>query len=366
MIRKRIQDIEFSIRKISKKAGQQEGCVRWDIGQPSFDTPDHVKEAAKAGLDEPQGYTATEGIEELRRLIAREESNKKGISRSSEDVMVSTGGTGALQCVFGTLLGEEDKAVFNDPCWGPYKLLSKVNGNRFTQVKYFENGELRQEAREEIKNATAVVVNTPSNPEGRVLEKPEAKEIAEVAEDHDTFLISDDVYHRLTFGKKHYSPAAFTDKSAVIGSSSKNHAMTGWRIGWVVAKPELVNEFTKVNRVTTAAPNKVGQLATVEALKNDSHVEEMRQEYQERRDLVVERMEQLGWSFKRPEGAIYAFPEVERDSWSFCLDMVEKGVAMVPGEPFGPESDQNVRISFGSTEKEELERGFDILEEELY
>ncbi|PSH01989.1 MAG: hypothetical protein BRC26_02665 [Nanohaloarchaea archaeon QH_8_44_6] len=209
------------------------------------------------------------------------------------------------------------------------------------------------------------MVNTPSNPTGRVLEKHQSKQIAEVAENSDTLLVSDEVYHRLTFGKTHYSPPAFTDNSVIIGSVSKNHAMTGWRVGWVIADEDAVTEFAKASRALTASPPKISQQAAIEALEDYSHVEEMRSEYEKRRDLVVERMNRLDWDFVLPEGAIYAFPEVGRDSWDFCLEMVEKGVAMVPGEPFGPESNQNVRICFGAATVKELEKGFDILEEEL-
>ncbi|PSH00427.1 MAG: aspartate aminotransferase, partial [Nanohaloarchaea archaeon SW_7_46_7] len=98
---------------------------------------------------------------------------------------------------------------------------------------------------------------------------------------------------------------------------------------------------------------------------NDSHVEQMRETYEERRDLLVERMDDLDWDFVAPEGAIYVFPEVGKDSWDFCMKMIDRGVAMVPGEPMGPESDENVRICFGSTTKQEIEKAFDTLEKEL-
>lgn len=368
MFRDRIQGIELSIRKISDKAAEQENCVRLDIGQPSFDTPEHVKEAAKKGLEQKQGYTSTLGIDELRSAIAEEERMKDGIGDEigSENVMVTTGGMGAVFSVFASILGPSDTATFNDPCWGPYKLISEVNGNNWGQVSYWaEDGSLREDAKDLIKNSELAVVNTPANPTGTVLSRYQAREIGEFCEQNDTFLVSDEVYHRLTYGRQHHSPAAHASRSAIIGSISKNHAMTGFRVGWIAGKEDHVQEFAKVSRATTACPPKISQIAAVDALEKDSHVEKMRQEYEERRDLVARRMEELGWEFKLPEGAIYAFPDVKRDSWSFCMEMIEKGVAMVPGEPFGPESDTNVRISFGSSTKEEINRAFDILEEEL-
>lgn len=370
-MRERVENIDLSIRKISEKAGKIDDIIRFDIGQPSFDTPEHVKEAAKRGLENKQGYSPMLGLEELREAIVEEENDKigfgdDGINLQKEHVMVTTGGMGGLYAIFAARLGEEDKAVFNDPCWGPYKMISEVSGNEWTQVQYWdENRNLREEAKEEIRDADLVVVNTPGNPTGYVLTEDQAREIGEFADENDTFLISDEVYHRLTYGKEHYSPAVHACDSAIIGSVSKNHAMTGWRIGWIIDEEENIEQYAKVSRASTACPPRISQYAAIEALKNDSHVEEMREAYKERRNLLVERMKDLGWDFVAPEGAIYAFPEVGEDSWDFCMEMIDEGVAMVPGEPMGPESDQNVRICFGSTTKEEIKKAFERLEESI-
>jgi aspartate/methionine/tyrosine aminotransferase len=239
--------------------------------------------------------------------------------------------------------------------------MSAANGNKFSQVEFFDDG-FTEQARQEFENADIAVVSTPSNPSGRVLDREHAKQIADAADETDTLLVCDEVYHRLTYGTDHVSPSQFAENSVIIGSCSKNHAMTGWRIGWVKGPEEVVNNLAKASRGITACPPKISQIAAEEALRNDGHVEEMRREYEERRDLIVERMRDLGWDFTVPEGAIYAFPEVGQDSWEFCMAMIDEGVAMVPGEPFGPESDQNVRICFGSTTKTEINKAFDVLE----
>jgi aspartate aminotransferase len=366
MFRERIENIDLSIRKIAEKAAGKENCVRFDIGQPSFDTPQHVKEAAKQEMEKKQGYSPMLGLEELGKAVAAEENAKKGVEVEKENVMVATGGMGALFSIFGARLGEEDTALFNDPCWGPYKMISEVNGNDWSQIKYWdEDGALRDEAEKAIAESDLVVVNTPGNPTGYVLSEDQARQIGEAADRHNTFLVSDEVYHRLIYDGEHHSPAAYALESAIIGSVSKNHAMTGWRVGWIADKPENIEQYAKVSRASTACPPRISQYAAIEALENDSHVEEMRETYRERRDLLVQRMNDLGWSFVAPEGAIYAFPEVGDDSWDFCMKMVEEGVAMVPGESMGPGSDTNVRICFGSTTKEEIDRAFDILENEL-
>lgn len=362
-MRERIENINLSIRKISEKAAKHD-CIRLDIGQPSFDTPEHVKKAARKEMEQKQGYTSVKGIRKLREAVAEEESMKEGVEFSSEDIMAATGGMGALYAVFAAELGRNDKAVFPDPCWGPYKLISEVNGNQWTQVNYFDGEGLTEQAKNEIAEAELAVVTSPDNPTGEMVDRSEVKEIAEFASENETLIVSDEVYHCLTYGKEHVSPAKFNDETVVIGSVSKNHAMTGWRIGWLASKHDLGN-YAKANRAMIGAPSKIGQLAAVEALKNREHVEKMRSEYEERRDYVKKRMDQLGWDYPEPDGAIYAFPNVGEDSWDFCMEMIEKGVAMVPGEPFGTDSAQNVRIAFGSATMEELEKAFDILEEEL-
>jgi len=367
-MRERIENIDLSIRKISEKASNKENVIRFDIGQPSFDTPEHVKEATKEEIDNKQGYSPMLGLEELREAIVEEENSKIGFGEGGkklekDHVMVTTGGMGALYAIFAARLGENDKAVFNDPCWGPYKMISEVSGNEWSQVRYWdEDRNLREEAKEEIAEADMLVVNTPGNPTGYVLTEEQAREIGEFADDNNTFVVSDEVYHRLIFGREHYSPTAYACDSAIIGSVSKNHAMTGWRIGWLVDEEKNIEQYAKVSRASTACPPRISQYAAIEAIKNDSHVEEMREVYEERRDLLVEKMDELGWDFVAPEGAIYAFPEVGEDSWDFCMDMIDEGVAMVPGEPMGPESDQKVRICFGSTTKEEIEKAFERIE----
>lgn len=365
-MREQIQNIDLSIRKISEKASKKEDCIRFDIGQPSFDTPEHIKEAARKGLQNKQGYSPMLGLEELREKIQNEENTKNDTEIDKNQVIVTTGGMSALYCVFGAQLNSEDKAIFNDPCWGPYKMISEVNGNQWEQVQYWdENRELREKAKNKIAEAKLAVINTPSNPTGYVLTKQQAKEIAKVAEENNTFLVSDEVYHRLTYDKEHYSPAAYAENSAIIGSTSKNHAMTGWRVGWIIDDPENIEQYAKVSRATTACPPRISQYAAIEALENDKHVEKMKEAYKERKNLLVKRMKQLEWDFRSPEGAIYAFPQVGRDSWDFCMEMIDAGVAMVPGEPMGPESHQNVRICFGSTTKKEINQAFDHLEEKL-
>jgi len=129
---------------------------------------------------------------------------------------------GAIYAVFAAMLGNDDTAVFNDPCWGPYKLISEVNGNNWEQTQYFDGDKLTEDAKDKIGDAEVVVVNTPSNPTGRMLTEKQAKTIGQFCEQNNTFLVSDEVYHRLNYDREHFfSPAAYTDNSVIIGSVSK-------------------------------------------------------------------------------------------------------------------------------------------------
>ncbi len=369
-MRKRVGDLSLSIRKISEKANKHEDCVRLDIGQPSFDTPEYVKEKAKEELSKEQSYTSLYGIRELRKAITEGENRKEavgpmGIDLDPEDVMVTVGATQALYTVFASMLSTDDKVVLDDPCWVPYQTISEVNGNSWEQVDFFDCDGLTDGAKEAIDGAEMVVVNTPTNPTGHVMTREEARELGEYADDAGTLLVSDEVYHRFVYDGKHYSPTAYCENSIVVGSVSKSHAMTGWRIGWLVAHKEPIEDFKKVSRAMIGCPPRINQLASIHAIRNDKHVDEMRSVYRKRRDIVDRRLEDMGLEFKEPQGSFYVFPDVGRYSWSFCLDMIEKGVAMVPGEPFGPGSKENVRICFGSATEKEINRGLDILEEEI-
>jgi len=204
------------------------------------------------------------------------------------------------------------------------------------------------------------IINTPNNPTGHVLTEREAREIAEAAETGNTLLVCDEVYWRLTYGPEHVSPAQFTDQAVTIGSVSKNHGMTGWRLGWAVTGEARASCLAKASRGIVASPAKISQLAAIEALENPGHVERMRSSYADRRDVVEERLDDLGWNYTDPKGALYVFPEIGMDAWDFCLDLVEEGVAMVPGHSFG--SPKHVRICFGTTSTEDIREAFDKIE----
>ncbi|MFH1127630.1 MAG: aminotransferase class I/II-fold pyridoxal phosphate-dependent enzyme [archaeon] len=365
----RIQDIQLSIRKISDMASLVPGCIRFDIGQPDFKTPKNIQDAAVRAIKEGKhDYTPVAGIAPLREAIAASEG-AKGFDVVDKNVMVTMGGMGAL---FTTMLGfldAGDEVIFPDPTWPPYKLIVSSVGGVSRLVPYFgEGGKLDIDAISSAIGARTkfVVVNTPENPTGRVIGKSDLRAIAQVAQDKGVMIISDEVYDRILFdGAKHVSIKKYAhDNAILINSVSKTYAMTGWRLGWLVAREDIVGQLVKCNRASVACPNSVSQYAALEALCGPQDaVTDMVSEYQKRKDLVVKLMDKMGWEYVEPRGAFYAFPKVGGDSWKFATDLIEKAkVSVVPGLPSGPRSEEYVRLCFGSADLEQVKVGFERIE----
>jgi aspartate aminotransferase len=363
VVPQKVSSISISTREISKKAG--ENCIRLDIGQPSFDTPDHVKKAVSQELGCKQSYTETSGLEELRKHIASEESEKKGVDVNPEDIVVTGGGMHALSIAISCLTKSGDQILLDDPCWSPYIALCKSKDRKYSQLGFWdEEGNLRCEVERKMKESKLAIINSPKNPTGESLSKDQIKSLCETAKENNTLLVSDEVYHRLLFNGSHVSPRRYLDDTIVIGSMSKNHAMTGWRIGWIVAPDKVKEEIEKVAWANGICASNIGQKAAIEALKHDSHVQEMREEYDERKSLISERIEQLGWEMDEPSGGMYVFPDTGVDSEKFCNKMLQNGVAMVPGKNFGTSCEKHVRICFGSEDQKSLKEAFDLIEDQ--
>lgn len=368
-VAQKIQNIQLSIRKISDLAASVPGCVRFDIGQPDFSTPKNIQDAAiKAIREGKHGYTPVVGIPQLREAVACYEAGK-GFDVSDKNVMVTMGGMGAI---FTTMLGflePSDEVVLPDPTWPPYKLIVNSVGGVPRLVPYFdESGALDVDAiSAAITSRTKfVVVNTPENPTGRVIGKKDLQAIAQVCEDKGVMILSDEVYDRILFdGADHVSIKKYAcDNAILVNSVSKTYAMTGWRVGWLVASEDIIGQLMKCNRASVACPNSVAQYAALEALTGvQTAVERMALEYRKRKNLVVKLMDKMGWDYVVPRGALYAFPKVCDDSWKYALALMEKGgVSVVPGLPSGPASEGYVRFCFGAAGCAQIKEGFERIE----
>jgi aspartate/methionine/tyrosine aminotransferase len=367
-INQNIKDIKLSIRKITELASEKPDCMRFDIGQPDFDTPENIKQAAKVALDNKKtGYAPVLGILELRKAIAEYES-RKGLNLDYENVMITNGGMGSLFSIFMGMLENNEEIILPDPHWAAYTLILDSLNINHKSVNFIKNSKLdERELKNAIsKNTKMLLINSPSNPTGEVLNAYDLNKIAEIAKKYNLIVISDEVYERLLYNNfKPISIAKYIPKSTIrINSCSKTYAMTGWRIGWLTAPKEVVNELKKCNRANTACVNTFAQYGALEALTgNQESVENMRRKYEKRYRVMKNRIQKLGWDFPEVNGAFYMFPKTGKDSWPYALDLIKKaGVSTVPGEAFGKSGKYHLRFCFGSASVEDINYGFDRIE----
>jgi len=357
----RMEAIQTSIRKIAELISTKENAIRFDIGQPDYDTPKHIKKAAKKALDKGMtGYGPVKGIDELREAIADYES-KKGFNVTKENILITTGGSGALMASMLALLEPKDKLLVPQPYWESYPIMARVAYSNIIAKPYFEKGKLLLGKPE----AKVMVVNSPSNPDGMVYSESQIRELAEYAKNNKMTVISDEVYDNVLYDSKHYSIRKYFDNVIVINSFSKTYSMTGWRIGWLVADEKLIPNLAKINRAMCAGVNTFIQYGALAGLKGkQDFVQKMVKDFRERRDLMKKKIDELDWECDMPEGAFYMFPKIKTDAWKFCLDLIEKQkVSMVPGDAFG--QPEYVRLCFGSANKEQIKEGFERIQQFL-
>jgi aspartate/methionine/tyrosine aminotransferase len=357
---------ESGINKVADLADKIPGCIRFDIGEPNFDMPIHLKQAAIKAIEEGfTHYTSNFGILELRKAIAKKERQENRTNLSEDNVIVTPGGIGGLFCILKTILNPDDEVLIPDPSWAPYNLVIRVSHGRSVWTEFVKENNVDIDILEEnvTKKTKAIIVNSPSNPTGRVLRKNETEKIVGFAVEHDLFIISDEVYEKIIFdGISHYSFGRISeifDRLFLINSFSKTYAMTGLRVGYVVAEEKFIKEMGKVNRAITACVNSIAQKVALTALQGSQDcVEEMKKEYEERRDLIVNELKSMGLEFMKPMGTFYIFPDVNENSERFSAMLLKKqNVATVPGIVFGPSGKNAVRISFGSCTKEQIIEG---------
>jgi len=369
-LNERMFDLKLGIRRISELASRTPGCLRFDIGQPEFDTPLNIKKSAIKAIKEGfTGYTSSFGIPELRKTIAKKE-REKGLEIDENNVLVTSGSTGALSCCLLNVIGQGDEILVSNPFWAPYEFITVNAHGRLVPTKYFENGEFNPSNIENNINerTKAMIVNTPENPTGRVIEKGQLERIVEIAEEKDLFLISDEVYDKIVFeDAEHHSIAAMApERTFLVNSCSKTYAMTGWRVGWLIGQEQSLKHIMKTNRALTACPISIAQKAALEALTGPQDcVEEMRRVYKKRRDYAVKKFKEIGLDFIVPRGTFYIFPDIGQDSWKFSLGLLkEKKVSVVPGEVFGSAGKTHVRLSL-TIKMKSLEEGLERIEEYL-
>jgi aspartate aminotransferase len=344
----RVAGIEISgIRKIFEAAGP--GSINLGLGQPDFDTPQHIKDAAITALQEGKtGYTPGNGIPELRAAISKKLWRENGIKYHPDQVLVTAGASEALHIVMQALVNPGDRVLCPDPGFVSYASLATIACGTPVSVPLTETLHIDLEkAKALMDGAKIFVLNSPANPTGAVEDKESIRAIVEYAADKGVTVVSDEVYEHFIYGKKHYSAALFGDNVITINATSKTYAMTGWRLGYLAASPEIVGQCLKVHQYCQACATSISQYAAVAAYEGDqSAVATMRDEYQARRDLIWGGLVKMGFDFPKPEGAFYAFVPMKP---ALTQKIIAGGVIAVPGPAFGVNAPEYTRFSYATS-----------------
>ena len=392
LLSKRIQSIKpsptlaMNAKAVSMKQSGVD-VISFGVGEPDFDTPLHIREAAKQAMDDGMTrYTAVGGIPELKTAIIKKFKKDNDLTYRPEEVMVSCGGKHVLYNLAQAILNAGDEVIIPAPYWVSYPPIAVLADAKPVTVQTSPRDRFKLSAETLRRSVTPqtklLVLNSPSNPTGAVYSKSELEALAEVVLDKDLFVVSDEIYEKLIYDDIPFCSIAELGKeikarTLIVNGVSKTYAMTGWRIGYAAGDGSVVSAMTKIQSQSTSNPNAIAQKAAVEALTGpQDSVDEMTRIFSERRAYLVNRLKGIaGVRCSNPAGAFYAFADFshyftkERDgqpitgSAGLCEYLLtEAQVALVPGIAFG--ADDFVRFSF-ATSLELIEKGLNRIEAAL-
>ena len=355
-----------------------EDVVILAAGEPDFDTPEEIKEAAiKAVKEGKTKYTPASGTLSLKEAICRKLKEDNGLEYKPANIIVSNGAKHTIYNVLQAICNSGDEVVVIHPFWLSYPEMVKLAGGEPRVLKTDIANGYRATAQDIEKTITdktkAVIINSPSNPAGVVYSEEELKEIAEVCTEKNIIMISDEIYEKIIFdGKKHFSVAKSSDKAkeltVVVNGVSKSHSMTGWRIGYMAGKEEIAGIVATLQSHSTSNPSSISQAAAEKALTSEnlpSIVEENKSLFQKRRDALYSLLEKEDKIRPYlPQGAFYMFCDISKcglDSMTFSKRLLEEAkVAVIPGGPFG--EDSSIRVSF-ATDLANIEKGINRIKD---
>ncbi len=367
---KQVYQIAVSlIRQFDEKVSGIEDILKLTLGEPDFNTPDHVKKAGKDAIEQNYShYTGMSGLADVREAAALFLKQKYQLSYDyTSEVLVTIGATEAISASLLAILNPGDKVLLPAPIYPGYEPVITLAD---AQPIYMDTTAddfvltptvLEKHLREHKDAVKAVILNYPSNPTGVTYSKEQVKALATVLKKYPVFVISDEIYSELSYDEEHVSIAEFLrEQTILINGLSKSHAMTGWRVGFIFAPQELTREIIKVHQYLVTAASTISQRAAVHALIegiDDGLI--MKEEYRVRRDFLYEKMTELGFKVAKPAGAFYLFAKIpeqmEQDSMKFCVDLAQKAkLAVIPGIAFGKEAEGYIRLSY-SASMEQLE-----------
>lgn len=353
-------------------------------GEPDFDTPKYIRDAAIDAINKGMTrYTAAQGTMELRKAICAKLERENGLLYNSNQIIASSGAKHSLSNAFAAILNHGDEVILSVPYWVSYPEIIKLNDG----VPVFVNTKIENDfkmTKQELQSAItpktkAILINTPNNPTGSLYSEHELREIAEIAVEHNLFVVSDEIYERLTYdGNKHVSIASLGDDikelTILINGMSKAYAMTGWRLGYAAGNERVIKAMSSIQSHAVSHPNSITQHASAIALngpQDDLH--NMLEQFSKRRSYMYDRLCAIkGLKCLKPEGAFYVYVDIScymgkelcgqiiKSSLDFAQILLEKGqVAVIPGAAFG--TDNFMRLSY-ATSMETIEKGIDKFE----
>jgi len=365
----------FIVMDVLERAHQLEregrDIIHLEIGEPDFPTPRCICEAAQAAMHRGDThYTHSLGIPELREAVCSHYRSRYGVHVDPDQVLVTSGTSPALFMIFAALLEPREEIIISDPHYPCYPNFARFLGAKpvFVNVDEEDGFQLRAErVREKIGPATrALLINSPSNPTGTLLDAHRLKAITELG----LPLISDEIYHGLAYGEREHSILEYTEDAFVLNGFSKLYAMTGWRLGYLIAPPRFVRPLQKLQQNFLISAGSVSQWAGLAAFTCAAEdVEQMRRTYDQRRRYMVPRLRELGFGLKtEPEGAFYILVNaghLSADSYKLAFDILENsGVGVSPGIDFGENAEGYLRFSYANS-LENIQAGLSRIEKYL-
>lgn len=372
--------IQRMLSKAKKLEESGENVIHFEFGEPDFNTPKFILDSAYEAMEEGYTcYTSSRGVKELREAIAEKYEENYGVKVDPEsEVIVLPGSKHAIYSSLVAMINPGEEVIITDPCFPPYEFAVKLVGGNPVRVPLKEELDFKLDL-EKLETLISsdtkmILLNFPNNPTGSVLEREEIKKIYEIAEEQGIAVLSDEVYDRFVYNEREFNSilsfSEIPEHAIAVNSFSKTYAMTGWRVGYAVARKDIIDKVQKVqNSSTTCAPS-FSQIAGIKALKEgERFVEKMITEFSNRRKELIKRLNEIeGISCKLPPASFYAFPniqdlELNSEKLSDYL-LREAKVAVVPGSAFGEQGEGYIRISYATSMKN-LEKGVERIRKAL-
>jgi aspartate/methionine/tyrosine aminotransferase len=353
------------LAKAQELERQGKNILHFEIGEPDMETPNNIVQAGiKAIKDKKTHYEPSIGVLKLRKAVQNEIEKTRGYRPDLKQIVITPGLKPGIFFSMIATVNPGDEVIYQDPGYPTYGSVTSYLNAKQIMVPLLEENEFRMNPDDIKKRITSktklIIVNSPQNPTGSVMTKSEMDEIAEIAEDNDVFVISDEVYSKMTYDTKHYTPTLRDqahERTILLDGFSKYYAMTGWRLGYIIAPVKIAERLQDFLVSAISCTSSFTQYAGVEALTGDqSFINMMMNRFKEKRDKIIKGLNSIkGFHCKKPKGAFYTFPNIKDTGMTSqnCADhlLYNAGVAVLPGTAFGPYGEGYLRFSYASSLK---------------